>query len=177
MITNYQLKACNDLIDYVNTKVLHGMNKAKTGYFRDDLFSDGAVVLAKIPGLSEDNRLTITRSLKTGKPYLDRLVYDIKLTDINTVRIIVKEEDLKPLKKYVQYVKLADTNVAVSAYILRRVVAIGNKEVILTIGKSETDAIRFDNIKTNVRGFFTPVKFGDNIDDKVGTKLNINNYT
>ena len=176
MLKTYQLKACNDLITYVNNKVLHGMNKAKTGYFRDNLFSDGAVVLAKIPGLSDDKRITITRSLKTGKPYIDRLVYDIKISDAETVRIVVTEEDLKPLKKYIQYVKLGNTDVAVSAYVLRRVVAIGNKEVILTIGKKDTDAIRFDNIKTGVRGYFTPVRFGDNIDDRVGTKLNINAY-
>lgn len=170
MLKKYQIVAFNQLIN--NTlKMVGDGNKSKSGFFKENIFCDGGVVIAIVPGMDEDNRVENSRTFRTGKGYVEKLRKGIDKKKI-THRIEVTPSDLKSLERRCTYLKLVNTNISVSTFILRRLLEICERKLILTlISDSQYDPIRFDNENIGVKGYFTPVSYTDESFLTVGKEL------
>lgn len=169
-----QLTACQELLKKMNSILKPEDNLTKRGFFKEDVFSDGGTLIAILPGLTEyikNSELKATKSMKAGKKILDKLKFG---EDDDTLefkkRIKISEEQLKSLGKREKYVKLSGSGVAVSLYTLRRIKIFSEGEFILTFNRP-VDPIRFDSSINKARGYFTPIKYLEDIFPEIGEIL------
>lgn len=169
-----QIKACQELLKRMELILKPEDNITKRGFFKEDVFSDGGTLVAILPGLTEyikNSELKATKTMKAGKKILERLKFGEDEDSLEfKKRVKISEESLKNLGKREKYVKLFGSKVAVSLYVLRRIKVFSEGEFILTFNRPE-DSIRFDSTKNKARGYFTPIKYLEDIYPEIGEPI------
>ena len=170
-----QVTACQELLKKMDLILKSSDNITKRGFFKGDIFCDGGTFLAIIPGLTEyikDSDLRATKSMKAGKKFIDKL--KISLDEDESIefrkKVLILPEHFKGLGKREKYVKLKGSKIAVSLYTLRRIKIISEGGFLLTFNKPEAP-IRFDSRETNARGFFTSVKYLEDVFPEIGERI------
>ena len=170
-----QLTACQELLKKMDKILKPSDNLTKRGFFKEDIFCDGGTTIIILPGLTEfikDSEFKATKSMKAGKSYLDKLrleVYEDENLEFKK-RVKIEEKDFKGLGKRDKYVKLAGSKVAVSLYTLRRIKIVSEGSMILTFNRP-LDPIRFDSEVNKAKGYFTPVKYLEDVFPEIGERI------
>lgn len=175
-IVKIQFTACQELLKKMDLILKPEDNLTKRGFFKEDIFCDGGTTIVILPGLTEyiknSGELNNLKSMKAGKKFLDKLKLGVEEEDNIEFkkRVRIEEKDFKGLGKREKYVKLSGSKVAVNLYTLRRLKIISSGSMVLTFNRP-IDPIRFDSEINRARGYFTPIKYLEDVFPEIGERM------